>query len=138
MLEKAGFDGVLLQTGTGTYQPTKFTSSKLKVEVHKTVILENYIKHSSLVVSHCGAGMLLESLRALDTTCVAVVNDSLMDNHQAELADELHSEGYVVKATPASVLEQVQRVLEQGVKVKKYPDKTSDVLVDLIDDLLLS
>ena len=81
MLEKAGYDGVLFQTGTGAYQPTNFKTSKLKVEVHKTVILENYIKHSSLVVSHCGAGMLLESLRANSTTCVAVVNDSLMGNH---------------------------------------------------------
>ena len=104
MLEKAEFDGVLFQTGTGTYQPSKFSSSQLKVEVHKTIILENYIKHSSLVVSHSGAGMLLESLRAINTSCVAVVNDSLMNNHQAELADQLHAEGYIAKSTVNSVL----------------------------------
>ena len=108
MLEKTGYEGVLFQTGTGAYHPQNQKTSKLKVEVYKNIVLENYIKHSSLVVSHCGAGMLLESLRANATTCVAVVNTSLMGNHQAELADQLDSDGYVVKATPETVLEKVQ------------------------------
>ena len=51
--------------------------------------------------------MLLESLRANNTACVAVVNDSLMGNHQAELADQLDADGYIVKATPVTVLEKM-------------------------------
>ena len=138
LLENAGYAGILFQTGTGAYQPVNQTKSKLKVEIYKNVILENYIKHSSLVVSHCGAGTLLEALRANATTCVAVVNDSLMGNHQVELADQLDSDGYIVKATPETVLEKVQLVFNKEVRVKKYPEKTEGVLIDLIDDLLLN
>ena len=54
-----------------------------------------------MVVSHCGAGILLESLRALGKPQIfAVVNTSLMDNHQAELADGLVAQGLVHKAEP--------------------------------------
>ena len=58
-----------------------------------------------MVISHCGAGILLESLRALNNPYIlAVVNTSLMDNHQSELADQLAADGLVYKAEPDTVL----------------------------------
>jgi len=52
------------------------------VEVHDFIVLEDYIKHASLIISHCGAGILLESLRAVtNPQIIAVVNTSLMENH---------------------------------------------------------
>ena len=70
-------------------------------------MLDSEIDKSDLVISHCGAGILLESLRAnktseLKTTCIAVVNESLMNNHQAEIADGL--QGYILKANVVNVL----------------------------------
>lgn len=54
----------------------------LTVEVHNFIILEDYIKNAAMVISHCGAGILLESLRAVGTpNIIAVVNSSLMGNH---------------------------------------------------------
>jgi UDP-N-acetylglucosamine transferase subunit ALG13 len=51
-------------------------------------VLDEQIKRSALVISHCGAGILLESLRAnnpkkieVTTKCIAVVNETLMHNH---------------------------------------------------------
>ena len=41
-----------------------------------------------MTISHCGAGTLIETLRG-GATAIAVVNETLMDNHQSELADEL-------------------------------------------------
>ena len=61
-------------------------SDKLKIEIFDFKVLEQIINESSLVISHCGAGILLECLRStnlgnLPTTNISVVNTSLMDNH---------------------------------------------------------
>lgn len=54
--------------------------------VHRFIVLDREIDKSALVISHCGAGILLEALRAnksnqVTTKCIAVVNESLMNNH---------------------------------------------------------
>ena len=78
-------------------------------------MLDDLIKQSALVISHCGAGILLESLRAnkatakeVTTKCIAVVNETLMHNHQSEIADALSTDGYIVKADVSNVLEKVE------------------------------
>ena len=72
------------------------------------MVLEPIINKSELVISHCGAGVLLECLRStnqgLGTTNVAVVNESLMDNHQSELGDRLHAEGYILRSSTKKVM----------------------------------
>ena len=78
------------------------------------VLLEPLINESDLVISHCGAGILLESLRAPHTQCVAVVNDTLMHNHQTELADRLSYGGYIRKAVPKDVLSVLQDLLSSS------------------------
>ena len=94
----------------------------MQVEVHKNVLLEPLINKSDLVISHCGAGILLESLRAEHTQCIAVVNDSLMNNHQMELADRLEQDNYIRKATPQNVLTQIRILLATGKQtLAKYP-----------------
>jgi beta-1,4-N-acetylglucosaminyltransferase len=89
----------------GTYKPTKLHSDKIKIEVHSFIVLDALIMESDLVISHCGAGILLECLRSPGTTNLAVVNDTLMHNHQTELADKLSSEGYIYQSVPSKVLE---------------------------------
>ncbi len=55
-------------------------------------MLEPIINESELVISHCGAGILLECLKSkknkekgknnsIGTTNIGVINDSLMNNH---------------------------------------------------------
>ena len=79
--------------------------------VEAFTVLDKLIYDSHLVISHCGAGILLESLRARNTTAIAVVNDSLMGNHQMELADKLNELNYTYKATPGTVLEKVREFM---------------------------
>ncbi|KAI3380620.1 hypothetical protein SNEBB_011208 [Seison nebaliae] len=52
---------------------------------------QEYIKNSDLIISHCGSGSILESLslKKHSTPLIVVVNDELMDNHQAELANQM-------------------------------------------------
>lgn len=40
------------------------------------------------MISHAGAGTCIEVLQA-EKTLAVIVNDSLMDNHQVELAEKL-------------------------------------------------
>lgn len=43
-----------------------------------------------------GAGTVLDAMR-LGCHIIVVPNESLLDNHQGELADELQKQGYVTK-----------------------------------------
>ena len=87
LLTDNGFKKLIIQTGKGTYEPSNLVSSNnLTVEKHSFVVLDNMINESSLVISHCGAGVLLECLRSKNlgkvrTTNIAVVNETLMGNH---------------------------------------------------------
>ncbi|RUP44261.1 hypothetical protein BC936DRAFT_149703 [Jimgerdemannia flammicorona] len=45
-----------------------------------------------------GSGSILESLR-LQKPLIVVANETLMDNHQDELAEALQEEGYLVYST---------------------------------------
>lgn len=58
--------------------------------------LHNEMKKADLIISHSGSGSLFEAL-ALKKKVIAVVNDTLMDNHQLEIAEELHKRQHIVK-----------------------------------------
>ena len=53
-----------------------------------------------------GSGSILETLRA-QKRLVVVPNDSLMDNHQAELAEEMDRMGYLISSRVEWVLDEV-------------------------------
>ena len=116
MLEKHGFTKLLFQTGRGKYMPNKNlkSSSTLKIDIKDFIVLEPIINESDLVISHCGAGVLLECLRskknekgASGLANIAVINSALMNNHQSELGDKLHADGHNVCTDVANVMEQI-------------------------------
>ena len=112
ILEEKGFTHLTIQMGRGSYSAKNLKSTdNLTVEIHKFTVLDVLIKQSSLLISHCGAGILLEGLRADDTCCIAVVNETLMDNHQSEIADKLCDMNHIHKGTPSNVIELVKQTL---------------------------
>jgi beta-1,4-N-acetylglucosaminyltransferase len=50
------------------------------------------LKTADLVISHCGAGSIIDALKS-KKILVAVVNTDLMNNHQMELADAMVQSG---------------------------------------------
>ena len=114
-----GFTRLLLQLGTGRVLPLPLLSAAarlspasrpLRVEwVGLMIGLPSAIAAARLVISHAGAGSILESLRA-SRPLIVVVNQRLMHNHQQELATALAEGRFLYAATPESLMQ----VMTQG------------------------
>lgn len=136
------FDKLIIQKGHGEYIPNKFKNLKLenlKVEVHNLLNnFENVIKESEYVISHAGAGIILESLKNKKKVFV-VVNDTLMDNHQTELAEALCKDDYVFYVKKAEdVVEQVKNTISNisSQSWQAYPDFSCDAIPNVIYEML--
>ena len=105
-LKTLGFDELRLQVGRGA-APTD-TDRVSWFRFAPTITEE--MRAADVVISHAGAGSILEALE-LGKRLVVCVNDALMDNHQAELATALEARGHVVVATVGDVAEALQRVV---------------------------
>lgn len=99
-LYQLGITSITIQYGT---HPPKLPSTHSSSLPSITALayassLTPLLESSNIVISHAGAGTLLEAA-ALRKHVVAVVNDTLMDNHQIELAQALAHIGccYLVK-----------------------------------------
>ncbi|KAL8675387.1 MAG: hypothetical protein Q9168_000218 [Polycauliona sp. 1 TL-2023] len=55
-----------------------------------------------VVISHAGSGSILDAMR-IDVPLIAVPNNSLLHNHQVDLAEELAKQGYLVHGQLESV-----------------------------------
>ncbi|KAJ1448338.1 glycosyl transferase [Pelagophyceae sp. CCMP2097] len=92
--------------------------------------LATEIVQAALVVSHAGAGSIMEALAAR-APLVVVANDALMDNHQSELALELQASGHVVVATPKTLADAIRRVAEAP--LVPYPAVDDAAFAKLVD-----
>ena len=84
------------------------------------------MSEASLVVSHAGAGSILEGMR-LGALMIVVVNDALMHNHQQELAEELHNRQHLLATTPSGFAATLRALGDHPPKLEPMPaaDKTA-------------
>ncbi|PMD56921.1 glycosyltransferase family 1 protein [Hyaloscypha bicolor E] len=71
------------------------------------------IANNGLVICHAGAGTILDGMR-LGLSLIVVPNDSLLDNHQLELAEELELQGYATKSTTSDLPNAIQIACQRG------------------------
>lgn len=132
---------LIIQFGTGNEiddSTIKSIQQNYSIEVHcyrlKPNILSD-ISASDLVISHAGAGSCIEVLNA-KKPLIVVVNTKLMNNHQTELAQQLHSDGYLLYCTPDTlgqiILEldhkvSMLRTYEKG-KMSKFVDHLNHMM----------
>ncbi len=97
---------------------------------------------SSLVISHAGAGSILETLRCPRNTgsqarrLIVVVNEKLMDNHQQELADAMADEGYLLKAVPSTLISVLKNCFEPT--LKPFPAIDRNAFSDMVGEHMAS
>ena len=138
ILAAQGFQRLVLQLGRGP-EPELPAAAPLQIDWYRfKPSLAEDMRGAGLIVSHAGAGSILEGMR-LGSLMVVVVNDSLsaaslsskkpilpmsfvvclpsdvrripespmractVDNHQQELADELHARQHLIATTPRAL-----------------------------------
>ncbi|XP_003970264.2 UDP-N-acetylglucosamine transferase subunit ALG13 homolog isoform X1 [Takifugu rubripes] len=105
ILKDRGYERLVLQVGKGSVLPTADSCPHISLEAYrfKSSIAED-IERSDLVISHAGAGSCLETLGA-GKPLLVVVNDTLMDNHQLELARQLYVDSHLLYCTCRTLTE---------------------------------
>lgn len=78
------------------------------------------MRDAALLISHAGAGSILEGMR-LRALLLVVVNDALMHNHQTELADELQSRGHCYATTPAKLTTALEEIASAAAPLAPLP-----------------
>ncbi|TPX60671.1 undecaprenyldiphospho-muramoylpentapeptide beta-N-acetylglucosaminyltransferase [Powellomyces hirtus] len=128
-LQAEGYTELIIQHGAGplpktpTHSPIPVKGFAFKGDLSKE------IENAALVISHAGAGLILESLSA-GKPLLVVVNRGLMDNHQMDLAVALAKMEVLVWADVEDIID---RIAEGGLqKLKAFgegdPDRVTSVL----------
>eukprot|EP00978_Attheya_sp_CCMP212_P008190 scaffold19142_cov31-Attheya_sp.AAC.1 len=109
---------VVVQYGRGPVP--SFGNSKQDVKVRAfdfSNSLQDEMEHANLIISHAGAGSIMEALGPSSSsstknqkqplkTVVVVIHAALMDNHQLELANALERRGHIFVVHDPILLQQ--------------------------------
>lgn len=122
VLKSKGCQRLVLQIGNGKWAvDTAYVSAEHGIRVEKYEFkkegIESDILAADLVIGHAGAGTCMDILEAQKPGLI-VINDSLMDNHQTELAHQLSDEGFVKCCTVSELADTIQSL--DGVEFKSY------------------
>jgi len=94
VLSDLKYTHLTIQFGKGKYDPPKDVFG-LKIDAYDyRPSLMSDIQSATLMISHAGAGSIMEGLEQHKKLLV-VINPTLMKNHQSELAGALSSRGYL-------------------------------------------
>ncbi|RXK35469.1 hypothetical protein M231_07281 [Tremella mesenterica] len=92
------------------------------------------IKESDYVVSHAGSGSILSVLRSRKPLLV-IPNQTLMDDHQSELAYELSKHGYLLVTSVDNLLQGLERLLNLSPNtLEPFPEQDRTAFKNILDD----
>uniref|UniRef100_A0A8C6CHU1 UDP-N-acetylglucosamine transferase subunit ALG13 n=2 Tax=Pecora TaxID=35500 RepID=A0A8C6CHU1_MOSMO len=99
IIQNLGYNRLVLQIGRGKVVPEPFSTESFTLDVYRYKdSLKEDLQKADLVISHAGAGSCLETLEKRKPLIV-VINEKLMNNHQLELAKQLHKDGHLFYCT---------------------------------------
>lgn len=85
------------------------------------------------IISHAGAGSCIDVLTR-GKPLLVVINETLMANHQMELAEQLSRDNYLVYTTVDQLAETLKSF--DVAKLKKYDKGNVDKFIDYLDDAM--
>lgn len=139
-LQGLGCRLLILQIGRGAYEPKTLPDDCARLGIRVEVFrfkptLDREMKAADLIISHCGAGSILESL-TLQKVFVVVVNDTLQGNHQEELATALAEEGYCHSTVPDELCGVLNSSFtSNNYRHKLFPETDYDLFPSILDDM---
>lgn len=94
-LIKYKFDSITVQHGSGD-APIIPINQGINIKcLDYCNDINELLKKADLIITHAGAGTILECLRMKNKRIIAITNDTLMHDHQQELAFKLYEQGYI-------------------------------------------
>lgn len=113
-LKGLGFNKINIQIGRGSYEPSllllKGSEYEMQIDFYRfKPSLETDIASADLIISHCGAGSILEAVMK-KKMLVVVINTSLQDNHQTELSDALTSRNYCLSTVSNELISSLYKI----------------------------
>ena len=114
-LVRKGFTGLTMQIGRGAYRPRRIANARAfeGERVEDGAGCERGSARGGRVSAHGGGGAGVERLRASRAVWV-VVNETVMDNHQRERAEELGERKCLRWCGPEGLLEAIEALADDG------------------------
>lgn len=134
-LSARNYNHLILQIGNSNLEPDCTARCGFnKIETFKlSPSIGEYMQLADLVISHAGAGSILEALEK-HKHLVVVVNDLLMDNHQIELAEQLYKDEHLYYCTCQNLLNVVETM--DLTSLKPFVNDKSAKIADFIDKVM--
>lgn len=134
-LSLKGYNEIDLQIGRSSLVPdctprNGFTSIEY-FQLNPSI--SNYVELADLVISHAGAGSILDALEARKDLIV-VMNECLMHNHQSELAEQLYKDGHLYCCTCNTLLDVIETM--DFAKLKPFNNNKSKSIANFIDNVM--
>ncbi|XP_078036871.1 alg13 UDP-N-acetylglucosaminyltransferase subunit [Augochlora pura] len=134
-LSLKGYNELILQIGKSTLEPDCTPRNGLiKIEYFNLNpnILE-YVKNTDLIISHAGAGSILDALEN-KKNLIVVANNSLMHNHQLELAEQLHLDKHLYYGSCETLLNVIQTM--DFTQLRPYVNNKSERIAGFINQIM--
>eukprot|EP01062_Namystynia_karyoxenos_P073786 TRINITY_DN70615_c0_g1_i1.p1 TRINITY_DN70615_c0_g1~~TRINITY_DN70615_c0_g1_i1.p1 ORF type:complete len:427 (+),score=109.85 TRINITY_DN70615_c0_g1_i1:75-1283(+) len=137
-LRSLGVSRLKVQRGAGAYQPSRITgpdagATGVAVEVIQySPELPAEMRRASIVISHAGAGSVLDCLIHC-RRMVVVPNEGLMANHQVQLAEELRRYGLLRWCRCKDLTETLRGYT--GAELRQFPPQPTPVFADALRSL---
>ncbi|ETO07447.1 hypothetical protein RFI_29944 [Reticulomyxa filosa] len=131
-----GITRLIIQKGKGKHYPSNlckknaFDIECVCMEYTTAEKLQQFMQEAELVISHAGAGSILESLR-LKKKLLVVINETLMDNHQIDICKPLSEKRFLHYCYCKNLLETLQHANFKN--LKHYPSPDHKALPNLLN-----
>ncbi|XP_066602775.1 UDP-N-acetylglucosamine transferase subunit ALG13 [Prorops nasuta] len=95
--------------------------------------IKEYVMSADLIISHAGAGSILDALEA-NKPLVVVTNLHLMHNHQLELAEELYKNNHLYYCSCNNLVNIIEKLELE--KLKPFVNTKSKGIATFIDKVM--